>query len=90
MDDFNKYHQMHSAGSSPGEVYRIAKADGADEITCIRLLRQVFSLSLVEAKTVIVEASGQSTSLEEYQSRLQAGIEQALEINSGQKDEEAE
>ena len=42
---------------------RAARADGLDAITLIRLIRQVFGLSLVEAKEVKVLAEGLAPSL---------------------------
>ncbi len=50
MDDFAKYEELHNRGVDPREVYRVARADGLDRITSIRLLRKVFGLSFVEAK----------------------------------------
>ncbi|MCI0683123.1 MAG: hypothetical protein L0Y71_13560 [Gemmataceae bacterium] len=52
MDDFTKLHAMRAQGASPEQIYATAKADGIDEITCIRLLRKVCSLGLAEAKSV--------------------------------------
>jgi len=45
-------------------VYQIARANGNDDIACLRLLRHVFSLSLVEAKSVIIEEKEQVAGLE--------------------------
>jgi hypothetical protein len=59
MDDFTKYNAMKESGASPAEVYRVAKADGLDEITLLRLLRKVFGMSLAQAK----EASGAGDAL---------------------------
>jgi len=64
MDEFEMYCQMRSSGVSPARVYQIARANGNDDIACLRLLRHVFSLSLVEAKSVIIEEKEQVAGLE--------------------------
>ena len=52
MDDFTKYEDLRNRGSQPREVFEIARADGLDLMTLIRLLRKVFGLSFVDAKKV--------------------------------------
>jgi hypothetical protein len=52
MSEFAKYAEMRSKGASPHDVYLTAKADGIDAIKMILLLRQVFGLSLADAKRV--------------------------------------
>ncbi len=52
MSEFPKYAEMRSQGASARNVYLAAQADGLDAIQTIRMLRQVFGLSLVEAKQV--------------------------------------
>jgi hypothetical protein len=52
MSEFAKYAEMRSTGASSHDVYFAAKADGVDAIKMVRLLRQVFGLSLAEAKQV--------------------------------------
>jgi hypothetical protein len=47
---FDQYQQMRTQGATARDVYVRAKADGVDEITAIRLLREVFGISLVDAK----------------------------------------
>jgi ribosomal protein L7/L12 len=75
----DKYRAMRAAGARAEEIYRTARIDGMDDIACIRLLRQLFNLSLVEAKEVIVVAEGQATSLQEHQGTLKTGLEKAFE-----------
>src|SRR5437667_7451263 len=43
---------MKEEGTSPRDVCSVARADGVDEITLIRLLRKVFGLSLRDVKEV--------------------------------------
>jgi hypothetical protein len=49
MSEFAQYEEMRSRGASAHDVYSAAKANGVDAIKMIRLLRQVFGLSLAEA-----------------------------------------
>lgn len=48
-----KYEEMRRAGKSPREVYLISKTDGLGEIDAMRLLRDVFGLTIIEAKEVM-------------------------------------
>lgn len=73
-----QYAHMCDTGASPGDVYLAAKADGLEEITCIRLLRDLFRLSLVEAKAVVITTDQSISSLEEHQERLTPVIEAAI------------
>ena len=50
-----KYNSMKAAGASPRDIYNAAKSDGVDEIAVIRLLRELFGLSLAQVKQVIVD-----------------------------------
>ncbi len=84
-DDFSKYHVLRRKGASSAEVYRQAKADGEDEIACFRLLREVFDLTLVDAKRIIVVANGQVDSLEEHQENLRSGLARVLQDLEGQR-----
>lgn len=51
-DDFSKYVGMKDSGNSPSSVVTVARRDGMDDITLLRMLRSVFGLSLVDAKKV--------------------------------------
>ena len=79
MDPFDKYAALFSQGQDPQAIYRAAKADGLDGIACIRLLRHICGLSLVEAKCVIVTADERAESLEAYQEKLSPGVRHALQ-----------
>jgi len=52
MDDFTKYEQMYASGTDPREMYLVAKDEGLDAITSLRMLRKVCGFSLAEAKRV--------------------------------------
>lgn len=51
-----KYRDMKAAGVSPRRVYDAARSDGMDDIALIRLLRELFGLSLGEVKQLIGNA----------------------------------
>jgi hypothetical protein len=55
-ENFHRYEVMRDAGADPLAVYRAAKDDDLDGMTCIRLLRTVFSLPLREALKVSTTA----------------------------------
>jgi hypothetical protein len=61
---------MRKSGASPEDVYRSAEQDGVDAITRIRLIRAVYSLSLGQAKEVVVRADGRASSLDEHQAKI--------------------
>ena len=79
MDPFDKYAALFSQEQDPQAIYRVAKADGLDGIACIRLLRHICGLSLIEAKRVIVTADERAESLEAYQEKLSPGVKHALQ-----------
>jgi hypothetical protein len=69
--DTAKYEQMRDAGAGPTEVFHEAERDGYQTFSeHIRILRQVFGLSLVEAKEAYIIARGLADSLDEYQGRI--------------------
>lgn len=67
---------MRNRGASPADVARAAKADGVPVITEIRLLRDLFGLSLLDVKRARLEADG--VTLEEHEASLVPAIEEAL------------
>ncbi len=78
MDDFSKYQSMRDAGATANEVYAKAKSDHMDSITTIRMLREIFGLSLSEVKEVMVIVDGRAASSEAYQEGFIADIEEAI------------
>lgn len=78
MNPFDKYAALFGQEQDSQAIYRVAKADGLDGIACIRLLRHICGLSLVEAKRVIVTADERAESLEAYQEKLTPGVKHAL------------
>ena len=50
--EFEKYKLMRVQGAAVFDTYRAAAGDDLDQITSIRMLREVFGLSLGEAKEV--------------------------------------
>lgn len=79
MDPFDKYAALFGQEQAPQAIYRSAKADGLDGIACIRLLRHICGLSLVEAKRIMVTADERAESLEAYQEKLTPGVKHALQ-----------
>ena len=74
MIEFPEYHQMRDSGCSAIEVYRSAKAKGMRDIPAIRMLREVFGLTLGEAKEVLIVGSGVAGTVEEHDTDLAAAI----------------
>lgn len=70
MDNFTKYEILRDRKITKEHIYLIAQADRLDNVTCIRMLRKVFKLSLVEAKEVTIVAEGYANSLREYQEKF--------------------
>jgi hypothetical protein len=78
MSDFTKYKQMREQGAQAEALYRAACDDGLTLIVAMRMVRQLFHLSLVEAKEVTTRAE-QGISLEAYQERLVPALAAALD-----------
>lgn len=78
MDDFRKYVTMRANGVRVEEVFRQARHDGLDTVTCLRMVRQVFHLSLTEGKAVMIKADT-GVSLQEHEETLLPGLKQALQ-----------
>ena len=76
-DEFETFHEMKRRGRSPVECAMAAKDAGLDFIPRIRMLREVYGLSLVDAKEAIVVSEGWS-SLHEYQGSLVPALESAF------------
>ncbi|MEG3896561.1 MULTISPECIES: hypothetical protein [unclassified Microcoleus] len=78
VDAFIKYHQMKKRGIKPKPIYLIAKADGLDFSARIRMLRQVFNFSLIEAKEVSTVATSKAKSLIKHQEELLPSLAKVL------------
>jgi ribosomal protein L7/L12 len=79
LNEQSKYDEMVHSGADAGQVYLAAKADGLGWIESIRLIRELFGISLVEAKEVSVVADGLASSLSEYQERFIPDLEALIE-----------
>lgn len=82
LDDANKYKQMLRQGAEPTAIYLAAKEDGVNRIACIRLLRELFEMTLAQAKETIIVADGVAPSLTAHQANLLPALRMVL-INSG-------
>ena len=60
--------------STPHKLFRKVLDDTADPVAAIRAVREVFGLSLSEAKDVWVQGTGQAASLNEHQEKLAAAL----------------
>jgi phosphoenolpyruvate synthase/pyruvate phosphate dikinase len=77
MEDCSKYIAMRDQGVHAEEVFRQAREDGFDTVACLRIIRQIFNLSLIESKAVMIKADT-GTSLREHEEKLVPGLKQAL------------
>jgi hypothetical protein len=73
-----EYRPLLEQGIPPQEVYLRAKEQGLDNILCLRLVRELFNLSVVEAKEVSVIAQGLAISLSEHQAKFIPALEEAF------------
>jgi hypothetical protein len=78
MDDFSKYQVLRNDGKSALEVGATAKMDGLDQKAMIRMLRQVFGLSISEAKAASFEVHT-GRSLHDYQGEIAPQIAEILD-----------
>ncbi len=77
MTEFDEYKKMKAAGESPEAVWAAAEEEGVNQIVLFRMIREVFSLSVTEAKAVSVKArTGQS--LPQHAEGLSEDIERAI------------
>ena len=58
MEDCSKYSVMRDHGVRAEEVFRQARQDGFDTVACLRIVRQVFNLSLIEGKALTFPLCG--------------------------------
>ncbi|MBI5545312.1 MAG: hypothetical protein HY901_15590 [Deltaproteobacteria bacterium] len=80
-----RYQTMKDEGASATDIYRATVADGVDPIAQLRIVRELFGLTLVEAKEVSLAAMGCPQSLDEIQGGLAEDLEQALEEEPNSK-----
>jgi ribosomal protein L7/L12 len=73
-----KYSQMKTDGSTPFVVYVEADKDGVGAVEGIKLIRDLFGLSFVEAKEVMLIATGAATSLDQHMRRVAEGLKHAF------------
>ena len=77
--DWSKYEAMRDSDASPHDVYRAAVADGFRPFPeCIKMLIDVFGVTLARAKEIYLQADGIAESLDRYQESLVPALEEAL------------
>ena len=64
------YQALRDRGWDAVRVFRQMQRDGRGVIESIRSIREVFGLSLTEAKEVMLQADGWEGTLDEYQERV--------------------
>jgi hypothetical protein len=55
VEDFSQYEKMRDAGRTPQEVGLAARSHGLEAIKIIKIMRAVFSMSLIDAKKMVDE-----------------------------------
>jgi hypothetical protein len=81
-ESFDAFHEMKRRGENAASCCRAAQDAGLGFLMQIRMLREVFGLSLVQAKEKIVVADGRWASLEDYQESLLPTLEEAFQNSS--------
>ena len=56
-EQLGRYERLRDSGATPQEIYLAAKEAEADEVSVLKILRQVFQYSLPEAQAVAKEAA---------------------------------
>lgn len=70
MKNLSQYRAMRDTGASVGDVYRRAASDGVGAVEMYKLLRDLFGLSLPDAKREIALARGDSELLDDARRAL--------------------
>lgn len=78
MSDNSSYEKMRNTGATAADVFQAAMNNGKTHIEGIKLVRELFDLSLVQAKEVYIVSCGIAASLDEYQEKPVDVIEQAI------------
>ncbi|MGV3660797.1 MAG: hypothetical protein ACO1TE_11455 [Prosthecobacter sp.] len=77
--EFAKYDRLKLAGVDALGAYLQAKNEGMDRITATRMLRKVYELDLMAAKTEIVRGDAGGLTLSEYQENLLPALKAAFQ-----------
>lgn len=78
MIDLTEYHNLKAEGRSTSDCLAHAKAQNLNLFEKIFILREVFELSLIDAKEIVICDATKYDSIESYQEKLLHGLEQAL------------
>ena len=84
-EDFAQFEALKTSGASPEEVF-LAAEKARDRMAAFRAVRVVFSLSVPQAKEVMLRAYGEASSLDEHEESLLPALKQALSGESGHSD----
>lgn len=67
--DFDKYQKLKEEGKTAKETYLIAKKEGLNTLSYMKILCKVYHLSIAKAKEIIVCSDTGVKSLSEYQEK---------------------
>lgn len=62
MSEFEIYHELRESGNSVEATLDIARSNNLDQFGQVRMLREVFGYSLIDAKRSITESTTNNTS----------------------------
>jgi elongation factor Tu len=78
-EDPPEFRALRASGATPERVF-LAAETRYGSMMAIRVVREVFGLSLTGAKEVMIRAHGVADSLNEHQQNLLPALEQALDL----------
>lgn len=72
------FHALHSRRIPAESAYLLSRDAGVEFFDAMKALRETYGLDVAGAKEVIVRATSNAKSLDEYQGRLLEGLRRAL------------
>jgi len=81
QSNVNKYIMLKENGFDSLSIYVETVKDGLSSIESIKLIRDLFALSLPEAKEIMLKATGIAHSLNDHQSNIFSSLKDELEID---------
>jgi hypothetical protein len=76
--DKRKYEALCGRGWDAVRVFRAMQGDGVSAIDSIKIIRELFGLSLTEAKEVMLQADGWEGTLDDYQEQVILPVVEAV------------
>jgi hypothetical protein len=84
--DWKKYEQLRDSGESEHNVCRVAAADGHSGIYCIKMLMDLFGVSIESGKEIYLQKDGSKVSLDEHQASWVPALEEFFRVVDGERD----